>query len=248
MEHHYSLTTRMLVIFNTSLILLAALIFAAGLLIGREWAMSEVPALPVAPLKGLPQPKAPAVPQLPKVEGVPPALPAVAAPPANAATGSIRLPDPASIVPSAPAPAAVPAPRSSSGAAQPQPDRVAESADAASAPESSQQRKVAARSTEAGTSRAKPAMAKQVDDASRTDMRGYVVYVGAFDSQSGADSLVEELRSRKLNAQTSTIERSGGRQMIAVWVGVFDDRSAARAVMPTIREAGVTNSFIRHGP
>ena len=90
---------------------------------------------------------------------------------------------------------------------------------------------------------------KQADSESRNEsLRGFVVYAGAFESATGAEGLVDELRRRNLNAQTSTMERPGRRPMVAVWVGVFDDRSAARAALGAVREAGVADPYIKSVP
>lgn len=226
----------MLVIFVSGLVLLALLVFAAGMLVGREWGLDEARStLPAA----LPS-AAKAVPAQPAV------VPPVAAPPApaNPATGAIRLPEPAAPIPPIPA---LPPAKSSSNALDPRPRLV-------SVPDTgSSDRPETGRSPDREKSmlNARSVSAVAPDHAGgRTSEseggRGYVVYVGAFENQSGAESLVDELRRRNLSAQTSTTEKPGRRSMTAVWVGMFDDRSAANAVLPAIREAGVADAYIRY--
>lgn len=100
MEHHYSLTGRMLAIFWSGLVLLGILIFAAGLLIGREWGAIEEAARAIAAQRSRLNPAPSAAPLQ-----APPAAPAAV--PLAPAGGGIR---PADALPPLPAAPAVPAP------------------------------------------------------------------------------------------------------------------------------------------
>jgi cell division septation protein DedD len=91
---------------------------------------------------------------------------------------------------------------------------------------------------------------RRPEAAARNDasIHGYVVYVGAFENTAKAASLVEELKLRKLAAQTSVVAKPGRKPLLTVWVGPFDGRSDAVAILPTIREVGVDDAMIRAIP
>lgn len=210
MEHHYSLTTRMLVIFVCGLMLLAALIFVAGLLIGRDWGETEAlmrakeapatsttstppaAATPnsatgaIRPTGALPAtPAAPALPAVPSVLGVPapPAVPAIPAPPKAPALPSLHPLKSSSVAPDD---------------ADFQPVR------AESGARSGAISKVSARiqATERATS--------------DTKVRGYIVYVAAYTSGARAEKLAEQLSGRNLATQTRVIDNSGQKQLVGV--------------------------------
>lgn len=78
--------------------------------------------------------------------------------------------------------------------------------------------------------------------------RGYVVYVGAFENAAKAESIAEELRDRGLAAKTSLVKKPGHKPLVTVWVGPFDARAGAEAVLPGIRAAGLEETMIRAVP
>ena len=234
----------MLGILITGLSLLGALLFTAGYLVGREVVPGAEPVAAPALLKGVQQqqqgagksgaiaPAAPgqsAVPGLPAVPSIPGAAPAPG--------GGVKLPE----IPALPVLPVVPPPKPTSNIPDPERAQVADAKDNSAADRSATKR---VSSNVGSTVRAATAIGKQEEAEGRTDKYGYVVYVGAFESQSGAETLMDELRSRNLNAHANALETAGGKTMITVWVGVFNDRASARAVLPEIREAGVANPYV----
>ena len=258
MEHHYSLTGRMLAIFVGGLILLAILIFAAGLLAGREWGAGEAAEQLAAAQRGRtsPAPTAPAA-----------AAAAAAAAGTTAAAGAIRPPGaaPTATAPSAPPPApanpaaaplpalpklpAVPTPALPKVPKLPALPSPAKSSDAgaAGAAESARMARAAPVPVPAKVPKAASARPEAATESDAT-VHGYVVYVGAFENTAKAESLVGELKSRNLDAQTSVVAKPGRRPLLTVWVGPFDGRADAVAILPAIREAGVEDAMIRAVP
>ncbi len=242
MEHHYSLTGRMLAIFVGGLILLAILVFAAGLLAGREWGANEAT-----------ERLGPA--QRNRISPAPPQAPQAAVPTAPAASGTaasggaIRPPDALPPPPAVPAAPALPAlPKAPSVPALPLPPpakssgaREIRGTELARLPDEASERRP--------TKRASAAAARK-EGAARGDseIHGYVVYVGAFENSAKADDLVEALRRRNLVAQTSAVEKPGRKPLLAVWVGPFGARAGAVAVLPVIRDAGVNDAVVRAVP
>lgn len=266
MEHHYSLTSRMLGIFVTALVLLGALLFAIGYLIGRETVAVAEPVAAPALLKGVQQ----HLPGAAKAGAIPPAAPGQAAPQAVPALpvvpglppvpGGAKLPEmPVPAIPAVPA-APAPKPVSDAGGSGREAGLQAASrhaGDAVAAIRKSADKQPAQiadahppegmpKEARAVSARFDATPHKPADAGSRNEpSRGFVVYAGAFESASGAEGLVDELRRRNLNAQTGTMEKPGRRPMVTVWVGVFDDRSAARAALASVREAGVSDPYIK---
>jgi cell division septation protein DedD len=79
-------------------------------------------------------------------------------------------------------------------------------------------------------------------------VRGYVVYVAAYASGARAEKLAEQLRGRNLAAQTSVVDKPGQKQLVSVWVGPFDAKAEAQAVLPEIRSAGLEDPMIKAVP
>lgn len=82
----------------------------------------------------------------------------------------------------------------------------------------------------------------------KSEIRGYVVYAGLFENSRNAERLVEELKRRNLAAQIGSFEKPGRKPLFSVWVGPFEARSGALAVLPAIREAGVEDAMVRALP
>jgi len=278
MEHHYSLTGRMLAIFVSGLIVLGILLFAAGLLAGREWGASEA----IGRLSAAKHSSASAVAPVAQTPA-PAAVPAPSTPPAalatGAAAGAIRPVAALPSLPAAPAPPVVPAlPRVPQAPAMPRlpsPPAAPMLPSLHAAPKlplptrSSQAnpaRDVAARglSREAGAapaaieaprensgnSSSENGAEAQSASARQTDtaVQGFVVYVGAFESGAKAENIAQQLRQRNLVAQTSPVARRGRKPLVTVWVGPFDDRAGAEAAVPKIRAAGLRDTMIREVP
>jgi hypothetical protein len=264
----------MLGIFVSGLILLAALVFAAGLLIGREWGASEAaqgpgakpgggmnlaPALmaPVAPaVPAVPAVPAATLPAMPAVPLVAPAMPQV---PAVPAVPQLPIVPAAPQLPAAPKPPSLPALPAAPQApvipavpplpTLPKPSLPTRSSDAGAvrAPE------LATLSREASVPAEKqsaPESVRNREDArpASTPANRYVVYAGAFESSVKAEGLVEELKRRGLAAETREVSKPGSKALFAVRVGPFDSRGQARAVLPEIREAGADGSTIHAVP
>jgi cell division septation protein DedD len=96
----------------------------------------------------------------------------------------------------------------------------------------------------ASTAPAKPDRAQ----SGEPKIRGFVVYVGAFESSAKAESLAKDLRRRNLAARTSVVEKPGRKPLASVWVGSFDARAGVEAVLPEIRAAGLEETMIRAVP
>jgi SPOR domain len=275
MEHHYSLTGRMLAIFVGGLVVLGILLFAAGLLAGREWGASDaierlsaakhssanqaaptaqaavpaaVPAAPqsaatpgtgaaegaIRPATALPPfsaaPALPAAPVLPK----PPKAPAAPKPPSLPAAPKLPNLSAAPKLPNMSAAPKLPLPAGSS-----QGNRLRDAGPARLTREVAE-----APAKVAAVPAGKPEAAVEGDAA----VHGYVVYVGAFENTAKAEILMDELKSRNLDAQTSIVARPGRKPLLTVWVGPFNGRADAVAVLPTIRDAGVNDVMIRSVP
>ena len=86
------------------------------------------------------------------------------------------------------------------------------------------------------------------DGETDAGIHGFVVYVGAFESGAKAESLAQELRRRKLAAQTSVVDKPGRKPLVSIWVGPFEARAGAKAVLPEIRAAGLEETMIRAVP
>lgn len=241
MEHHYSLTTRMLVIFVCGLMLLAALVFAAGLLVGRDWGASE------AIERAKAAERAPAVP--PPAPAPAPA-PTPAAPGTNSAAGAIRpagdspatpAAPTAPVIPAAPKAPAIPAPPKAptlpklppfkSSSVTPESDGPSAEGGSGAAPAAPM--KVSAQLTPKRAS------------SGESKARGYVVYVAAYVSGARAEKLAEQLRGRNLAAQTSVVDKPGQKPLVSVWVGPFDAKAEAQAALPEIRAAGLEEAMIK---
>lgn len=248
MEHHYSLTNRMLVIFVCGLMLLAALVFSAGLLIGRDWGATEAmerakeaqkvptPTSSTPPAATAPNTAARAIRPASAPPGTPvaPAAPAIPAPPAVPAVPAVPAPPAAPAVPAVPAPPKAPSlpalPPLKSGSLSPDtgsPTAKA-GAGAADAP-----RKVAA------------AAASERTTSGESKVKGYVVYVAAYVSGARAEKLAEQLRGRNLAAQTSIVDKPGQKQLVSVWVGPFDAKAEAQAAVPELKAAGLEDTMIK---
>lgn len=245
MEHHYSLTNRMLVIFVCGLMLLAALVFSAGLLIGRDWGATEAmerakeaqkvptPTSSTPPAATAPNTAAGAIRPASAPPGTPvaPAAPAIPAPPAVPAVPAVPAPPAVPAVPAPPKAPSLPAlPPLKSGSLSPDtgsPTAQA-GAGAADAP-----RKVAA------------AAASERTTSGESKVKGYVVYVAAYVSGARAEKLAEQLRGRNLAAQTSIVDKPGQKQLVSVWVGPFDAKAEAQAAVPELKAAGLEDTMIK---
>ena len=273
MEHHYSLTGRMLAIFVSGLIVLGILLFAAGLLAGREWGASDAIERLSAAKHNSASPVVPATPA-----AVPAPAPASSASPAalgtGAAAGAIRPVAALPSLPAAPAPPVAPAlpkvpamPRLPSLPAAPSLPSLHAAPKLPLPPRSSQAnpaRDVAAAEPSHEAAAAPTAMRSpreksenttaengaeaQSASARETAMQGFVVYVGAFENSAKAENIAQKLRNRNLAAQTSPVERPGRKPLVTVWVGPFDDHEGAEAVIPEIRAAGLRDTMIREVP
>lgn len=263
MEHHYSLTGRMLAIFVGGLIVLSILLFAAGLLAGREWGAADaIERLSAA--KRSPTGPAPSAAPVPAPAAVPAAAPSAATTlGTGAAEGAIRpavaLPQ-LPVAPALPKAHALPAPPKlpslpavptlplSVKSSQVNPPRDVE-------PVRRSREVVAAVATRAPPEKSEKALSKSGVDArsasgreSDAAIQGFVVYVGAFESGAKAESIAKTLQGRNLTAQTSLVEKSGRKPLVTVWVGPFDTREGAEAVLPEIRAAGLDETMIREVP
>jgi len=219
----------MLVIFVFGLMLLAALVFAAGLLVGRDWGAGEaIERAKAAERASLVPAPAPA--------------PTVAAPGANAAAGAPPATPVAPAVPVIPAPPKAPeippAPKApslpklpplKSSSATPDADRQSDQAGSGAAP-----MKVSAAT-----------MTHERTSSSESKARGYVVYVAAYVSGARAEKLAEQLRGRNLAAQTSVVDKPGQKPLVSVWIGPFDAKADAQAALPEIRAAGLEEAMIK---
>lgn len=221
----------MLVIFVFGLMLLAALVFAAGLLVGRDWGTSETIERAKAAERASSAP-APA----------PAQAPTVAAPGANAAAGAPPATPVAPAVPVIPAPPKAPEippvpkapslpklPPLKSSSATPDADRQSNQAGSGAAP-----MKVSAAT-----------MTYERTSSIESKARGYVVYVAAYVSGARAEKLAEQLRGRNLAAQTSVVNKPGQKSLVSVWVGPFDAKAEAQAAVPEIRAAGFEDTMIK---
>lgn len=255
MEHHYLLTGRMLAIFVGGLILLAILLFVAGLLAGREWG-AYVATERASTAQRSPMSSAPAAAPVPAPAAVPTAPPAADT---NAGGGSIHPADALPPIPVAPAAPVVPmlpavpalpaAPKLPSLPAIPKMPLPAKSSDAGAVREIALARMSGGTSERPRSQLASTAPIRQERSArSNNEIHGFVVYVGAFENSAKAEDLVAELRRRSLIAQTSTVEKRGRKPLLAVWVGPFDARADAVAILPAIREVGVDDPMIRAIP
>jgi hypothetical protein len=248
LEHHYSLTGRMLARFVGGLMVLAILVFAAGLLVGREWGTTEATEGLAAAQRNRASPApSPAPAQAPAT----PAAAMPSAPAASAAGSVIHPPDalpPPPAAPAVPVAPAVPALPQAPGAAATPPLPPAKTSGVRQFRETA----IARLSGEASGRRAAGATTapgwRDRDATGGSEIHGYVVYVGAFENTGKAENLVEELSRRGLHAQTSPVEKSGRKPLLAVWVGPFDTRAGAVAVLPAIREVGVDDPMIRAVP
>ena len=252
MEHHYSLTSRMLAIFVGGLILLAILLFVAGLLAGREWGANEAAERASAAQRSPASPPAAVAPAPVAPQAAMPTAPAGAA----AAGGAIRPPEALPPLPAAPAAAAAPklpaapalpaVPKLPSVPAVPKMPLPAKSS-AAGAVRATELARVSSEPAE----RPQPQLASTApvqQERSDNEIHGFVVYVGAFENGAKAEDLVAELRRRSLIAQTSPVEKPGRKPLVAVWVGPFEERAGAMAVLPAIRSAGVNDAMVRAVP
>jgi hypothetical protein len=255
MEHHYSLTSRMLAIFVSGLILLAILLFAAGLLAGREWGASEATERASAAQRSPASASAAVAPAPVAPQAAIPTAPAGAA----AAGGAIRPPDALPPLPAAAAPAAAPklpaapalpaVPKLPSVPAAPKLPLPAKSS-AAGAVRATELARVPSEPAERPQPQLASTASVQQERSARSDneIHGFVVYVGAFENGAKAEDLVAELRRRSLIAQTSPVEKPGRKPLVAVWVGPFEERADAMAVLPAIRSAGVNDAMVRAVP
>lgn len=258
----------MLGIFVAALILLGALLFAVGFLVGREMGPASDGAAAPALLQGVQQhvpgaakaggaiapavpvqPGAPAAPALPAVPGLPP-LP-----------GGPKLPDvPIPAVPAAPAPKPVSdagdgdkkaiASAVAKSLDDPQPTRrpASESRAAAADMDGRSADGLSKGARSGATGMASPGSRQVPEDARSQPSRGYVVYAGAFESAAGAEVLVHDLKRHNLTAQISSMEKPGSKTLSTVWLGVYEDRTSARAALAAVRDAGVANPYIKAVP
>jgi hypothetical protein len=239
----------MLVIFVCGLMLLAALIFAAGLLVGRDWGASE------AIERAKAAERATSVPA-PAPATAPDPAPPAAAPGANTAAGAIRPAGAPPATPPVPAVPAIPAPPKApelpaapkapsvpklpplkSSSANPEPDSLPVQA--------------ANDETKSQTARNKvesaPAFVERAESG-EVRVRGYVVYVAAYVSGARAEKLAEQLRGRNLAAQTSVVDKPGQKPLVSVWVGPYVAKAEAQAAVPELRAAGFEDAMIKAVP
>ena len=224
----------MLGIFIGGLVLLAALIFAAGLLLGRDWGGNEANERAKAAQRGSAnqEPVKAAAPAdvrswtgaIRPLEAPSLSVPAIPAAPAIPALPAIPAPPQAPVIPALP-------PLKSSSASPPAQMEVTRS------PALEPMGKAAA---------ASPAPTSTVRaDSGDNKMRRYVIYVGAYANGARAEKIVEQLRSRNLAAQTGSVDQPGQQHLVSVWVGPFDARSKAQAALPELRAAGLEDTMIR---
>jgi cell division septation protein DedD len=237
LEHHYSLTGRMLAIFVGGLVVLGGLLFAAGVLVGREWGAGEAAERLGAAKGGQASPAPAAAPAQAPAGPAAPAAGAAPAAPAAAPVAPQPLPKPA--VPQLPAIPSVTPP--------PKPPLPMRSSDAGPARQTDDTR-LARESAVPAESASAPAGRTRVGKLGEPPGSRFVVYAGAFEHSGTAEKIVQELKRRGLSAETREVVKAGNKALFAVRVGPFDSRALAQAALTEIREAGAEESTIHAVP